>query len=70
MYKTAYEGKEYVVSITLPRDMDTSNVSNEQIMENAEICTSTSETFCDCVKIPELNRMPATGFIIAAGGKM
>ncbi len=62
MYKTSYEGSERIVSITLPKDMDASNSGN--VMENAEICSSTAGEFCDCVKIPELGNMP-TGFIIA-----
>lgn len=65
MYKTLYEGSEYIISITLPGGMDASNMSNYEITENAEICSSTSDTFCDCVKIPEISKTP-TGFIIAA----
>jgi len=64
MYKTLYEGNEYIISITIPVGMDTSNISDYEIMQNAEICASTYETLCDCVKIPELNKMP-TGFIVA-----
>jgi hypothetical protein len=64
MYKTVYEGKEYVISMTIPKGMDISNVSNDEMMKNAEICSSASGTFCDCVKIPELGNMP-TGMIIA-----
>jgi hypothetical protein len=68
MYKADYGGKEYVVSITLPMDFNTSSgFSNEDLMQNAEICTSTSEVLCDCIKIPELSNM-MTGFIVAVDG--
>jgi hypothetical protein len=65
MYKTDYEGREYILSITLPSAFNASEgFSNEDLMQNAEICTSTSEILCDCIKIPELSNM-MTGFIVA-----
>jgi hypothetical protein len=64
MYKTDYEGSGYIISITIPKGMEASNVSNDEMMKNAEICSSTSDTFCDCIKIPEMGGM-TTGFIIA-----
>jgi hypothetical protein len=66
MYKTSYQNAEYIVSITLPQGMDTSKITNNEIMQSAEICTSTRSVFCDCVKIPEVSNMP-TGFIVATG---
>lgn len=63
MYQTEYQGSDYILSITLPSEMEFTGLSNEAIMQNAEICSSTEEILCDCVKLPDLN-FP-TGFIIA-----
>ena len=65
MYNTDYEGKNYTISITLPKGMNMTGVSNDEIMQNTEICTSISETLCDCIKIPELSKTPMTGLIVA-----
>jgi len=65
MYTTVYDGKEFILSITFPRDMNVSEgETNDDIMQKAEICSSTADTFCDCIKIPELSRM-TTGFMVA-----
>ncbi len=66
MYNTDYEGKSYIISITLPQEMNMTGISNDEIMQNAEICTSTSEALCDCIKLPELSKTPMTGLIIAS----
>jgi uncharacterized membrane protein YkoI len=63
MYKADFEGKEYILSVTLPQELDFSQMSNDEIIRNADICSSTEEIFCDCIHIPDLN-VP-TGFIIA-----
>lgn len=66
MYKVDFEGNEYVLSITLPGEMDFEDLSNEEIIKHAEICSSTEDTFCECIKIPESGGGFPTGLIIAA----
>jgi hypothetical protein len=63
MYEKDFEDKNYIISITLPMGTDLSDLTNENIVENSEICTSTEEILCDCIKIPDIN-VP-TGFIVA-----
>jgi hypothetical protein len=70
MYKTDFEGKEYIISITVPYGMATSNTSalnNEEVLNNSEICVSTLEKLCGCIKIPDVNNSPFSGMIV--GGK-
>ena len=65
MYRTDYEGSEYIISITLPDGIEQQAMSNDELMKNAEICASTFDTLCDCIKIPELGGFLPTGMIIA-----
>lgn len=57
MQKTLFNGDEYVLSITFPAGMGTANITNDDIMEKSEICTSAGGTLCDCVKIPDINKL-------------
>jgi len=43
--------------------MDLSGMTNEEIIQNSEICSSTEYMLCNCMKIPEIN-VP-TGLIVA-----
>jgi hypothetical protein len=61
MYNTTYEGKNYVISVLLPKDYEV--FSEEEIKRYAEICVSTDEVLCECIKIEELNRF--TGSFVA-----
>ncbi|MCK5022611.1 MAG: hypothetical protein KAS04_00415, partial [Candidatus Aenigmarchaeota archaeon] len=63
MYEAEYANTNYILSITLPSDMTLSGFTNEELMENMQICSSTEETFCECIDVPDIN-MP-TGFIVA-----
>lgn len=63
MYETDFEGKKYILSVTLPKDVGLYDLTNEEIIEMSEICSSTEEIVCDCIKIPEINA--PTGLIIA-----
>ncbi len=65
MYRTEFEGKDYILSITFPADLDASNMTNEEVMKHSEICTSTREILCDCIKIPEMGTL--TGSFVAVG---
>jgi uncharacterized membrane protein YkoI len=67
MQKTLFQDNEYVLAITFPSDMGTANITNEEIMQNAEICSAAAGTLCDCVKIPDVNKL--TGFMVATGKK-
>ncbi|NIP40979.1 MAG: hypothetical protein GTN39_05700, partial [Candidatus Aenigmarchaeota archaeon] len=63
MHQTDLGGEDYIISVTLPEGMDTSTMTNQEMLESSEICSSTEEMLCNCVKIPDIN-VP-TGFIIA-----
>jgi hypothetical protein len=63
MYETDFEGRDYILSITLPGEMDFLSMTNEDIIKNSEVCSSTEEIFCNCLKLPEVD-IP-TGFILA-----
>jgi hypothetical protein len=67
MQKTLFQDKEYILAITLPADMGTANITNEEIMQKAEICSAAGGVLCDCVKIPDVNKL--TGFMVAAGNR-
>ncbi len=66
MTPTEYEGENYVLSFTLPKGMNFEGMSSQEILNNAEICSSIGDTMCDCIQIPDLGGLP-TGFIAAVG---
>lgn len=63
MYESEYRGMEQIISITLPPEIETDGLSNEELMNNAEICSAANGVFCECVSMPDINAF--TGMIIA-----
>ncbi|MBN2042271.1 MAG: hypothetical protein JW754_00530 [Candidatus Aenigmarchaeota archaeon] len=50
MYQAEYEGRDYIVGITLPEDTDLLSVTQEDIIANANFCVATETKICDCLK--------------------
>jgi len=63
MYETEDDGNDYVVAITLPLNIDLTGLSNQELIQNSDICSATKTRLCDCLKISEMS-IP-TGFMIA-----
>ncbi|MCX6817320.1 MAG: hypothetical protein NTU57_00500 [Candidatus Aenigmarchaeota archaeon] len=57
LQKTEFQGEEFTLAITFPQDMSVTGITNEQIMQNAEVCSAHGGTLCDCVKIPDMNKL-------------
>lgn len=57
MQKTEFQGDEFTLAITFPQDMNVTGMTSEQITQNAEVCSAHGETLCDCVKIPDMNKL-------------
>jgi uncharacterized protein YceK len=57
MFTAVYNGRDYVISMTIPKGMTAAGMSNDEVMKNGEICSSTHEAFCECMKLSELNNI-------------
>ncbi len=50
MYRADYEGSEYILGVTVPPDMDLTQVTQEEIISRANFCVATETRVCDCMK--------------------
>lgn len=57
LQKTEFQGEEFTLAITFPQDMNVTNITNEQLTQNTEVCSTHGETLCDCVKIPDMSKL-------------
>jgi len=48
MYKAPYGGKDYIMAIALPNDVDQSD--QQEVAAKTNVCVATEDKFCDCLK--------------------
>jgi hypothetical protein len=54
MFETDYNGANYIGGMTIPKDMDITAVSQDQMLASANFCAATKTTFCSCMKAPSV----------------
>jgi hypothetical protein len=54
MFETEYEGTGYIGSVVIPKNMDVTGVSQEELTSQASFCSSTKDTLCSCMKAPNV----------------